>query len=310
MTTDKIPERLAGVADVDLSGQTVLVTGSTSGIGRYAALSFGRLGAEVLVHGRDQAAGQEVLTDLEATAATDSEFFAADFASLDSVKEFAGAVENSVDELDILVNNAGGYFPNGGVTDDGIGYTFGVNHLAPFLLTAELLPAVNRAAGRIVTTASEAHRGASMDFDAIRQPDGTSGFTEYARSKLANILFTRELDRRLCEDESNVRANCLHPGAIPGSGFTRNLPTPIAGFFKLMEVFPDAISSRFINTPAEGAATVVYLGASPSVQEAGGQYFADCSKQTPSNAALDDKTARRLWTESEEMIGRPVEFFQ
>ncbi len=298
MTTRR-PEVIAGVADRDLSDMTVLVTGSTSGIGREAALAFGRLGAEVIVHGRDAEAGQAVCDKLATTAATNAWFLEADFAQLQAVRDMATTIHDRVDELDVLVNNAGGLFPSGGVTADGIAYTFGINHLAPFVLTQELRPELAAAAGRVVTTSSEAHQSVTIDFDALTEPETGTGMIAYSRSKLANILFTRELARRWGDD--NITATCLHPGAIPGSGFARNLPTPLSTIIQAADRLPTRISSAVFDTPVDGAATILYLGVHTAVADASGGYYADCSPATPSSAARDDTAAGRLWRVSEQL---------
>ena len=302
---DDRPEVGADVADVDLSGQTVLVTGSTSGIGRAAALAFGRLGAEVLVHGRDEDAGAAVVAELEATDADGATFFAADFADRSAVHRLAEEVTAHTDELDVLANNAGGYFPNGGTTEDGIAFTFGVNHLAPFVLTADLLPTL-AAEGRVVTTSSLAHRQGGMDFESLRTPETGQGWGEYAQSKLANVLFTRELARRLDAAGRDVTANCFHPGAIPGSGFVRNAPFPIPTLTRALSAVPDPLTRPFVTTVSDGAETLVYLGASPELDTSGG-YFTNCRERRPSLAARDEETARRLWEVSEDLAGVEVD---
>ena len=168
------PETLADVSDVDLSGTHALVTGSTSGIGRETALALGRLGANVMVHGRDESAGQAVVDELT-DLGRDATFTKADFASVDEIQQLAAAVEAWTNELDLLLNNAGGLFRDGQLTDLGVEYTFHVNHLSPYLLTAELLATLTDDA-RIITTASGAHRGVSLDFEAMRSVDSYSGF--------------------------------------------------------------------------------------------------------------------------------------
>lgn len=299
-----LPEVGADVADVDMSGQTVLVTGSTSGIGREAALAFGRLGAEVLVHGRDEERGRAVVAELDGTDADAAAFFAADFADLSAVRGLAEDVAEYADELDVLANNAGGYFPNGGTTEDGIAFTFGVNHLAPFLLSAELLPTLADD-GRVVTTSSLAHRQGSMDFESLRTAETGQGWGEYAQSKLANILFTRELARRLDAAGRDVTANCFHPGAIPESGFVRNAPFPIPMASRALSMVPDPLVRPFVTTVSEGAETLVYLGA--AVADTSGGYFTNCRQRRPSREARDDETARPLWEVSEDLAGAEYE---
>jgi len=284
------PESIAGVADVDCRGLQALVTGSTSGIGRAAALALGRLGADVVVHGRDEAAGAAVVETL-ADVGADAQFVAADFADVEAVRELATVVEETTDQLDLLVNNAGGLFRNGALTDAGVEYTFHVNHLSPYLLTTSLLDHLADDA-RVVTTASDAHRGATLDLDRVRGADPFTGVEAYAHSKLANVLFTRELARRVDAAGSDVTANSLHPGAIPGSGFSRFLPGPLPRLVQSLGVVPG------VPSVADGAAEVLFAGVSPRTADVSGRYFADRRPRSPSMAARDDDAARRLWTES------------
>ncbi|MEZ3116139.1 SDR family NAD(P)-dependent oxidoreductase [Halobaculum sp. MBLA0147] len=289
------PEAAAGVADADLDGTTALVTGSTSGIGREAALALGRLGAEVLVHGRDEAAGEAVVTELEGLGA-DARFLPADFADVGAVRTLADVVSSHVDELDVLANNAGGYFREGRLTDLGVEYTFHVNHLAGYQLTADLLPVLADDA-RVVTTSSAAHRGDQIDLDAVESVDDYSSFGAYQRSKLANVQFTAELGRRFEAASGTRTANCLHPGAIPGSGFFRSLPGPLPRLVKSLGRLP------FVTSPADGAATLVYLAVADRVADTTGRYFADCAPETPADVARDPEAQRRLWERSADLLG-------
>ncbi|RJX42708.1 daunorubicin C-13 ketoreductase [Halonotius aquaticus] len=291
------PAEQAGVADIDCAGQTALVTGSTSGIGRETALALGRLGADVMVHGRDADAARAVVDDLTAMG-VEATFETADFAAVSAVSSLATAVDDWVDDLDILVNNAGGLFRDGRLTDIGVEYTFHVNHLAPYLLTAELLPTLADDA-RIVTTASAAHRGASLDLDAVDSVADYSSFSAYQRSKLANIQFAFELARRLEQSEHGITSNTFHPGAIPGSGFTRFLPGPLSDLASLAGGLP------FVPTPADGAATAVYLAVSPRVASVSGRYFAYCEPTQPSAAARDRAAARQLFERSAALLDIP-----
>lgn len=291
----QFPEARASVADVECTARTALVTGSTSGIGREVALALGRLGAHVVVHGRDRERGQEVVSDFDFFDGT-AEFIAADFAAQSAVRGFAGTVRDSVGAVDILFNNAGGYFRDSELTDDGIEYAFAVNHLAPFLLTHLLAPAMPDD-GRIVTTSSGAHRQGSIDFDNLRTVDSYSGMGAYVQSKLANILFTRELARRVPQS-----ANCFHPGFVPGSDFFRFLPAPVRVPMRAASVIPG-----FGSSVEDGAATALYLGLSEEVAGTSGEYFSTFSTKTPANDARDDTLARRLWEVSEEMVGLSAE---
>ena len=285
----------AGVTDRDLTGSTALVTGSTSGIGQRAALALGALGADVIVHGRDEAAGQRVVDDL-ASHGAEGTFVRADFASVDAVADLAEAVRERTDALDLLVNNAGGYFRDGATTDLGVEYTFHVNHLSSYLLTAELVDLIPDG-GRIVTTASAAHRGGSVDLGTVRSTASYSAMSAYSRSKLANVQFAFELDRRLDRLGRDVTANALHPGAIPGSNFARFLPGPLPRLVGLLGGLP------FVTDVDDGAAALVYLAAAERTADISGRYFDQQTPSTPSTAARDTEAQRRLWTESAAMLG-------
>lgn len=290
------PEVHAGLGDEDLSELTVLVTGSSDGIGREAALALGRLGAHVLVHGRSREKAEAVVGAIEATKGS-ADAYTADFSNLDGVRDLAQTIRSDVDRIDVLANNVGTYFGERQRTDAGVGATITVNHLAPFLLTHRLLPAIPDD-GRIVTTASGAHRGADIDPDSLDNSGPYDGFAEYSRSKLANVLFTRELADRLTERT----ANCFHPGFIPGSGLWRHAPLPVRAFMAVLSVVPEAVTRRVVDTPATGAATLVYLAAAAEIEDVTGAYFADREMRDPSPAARDAETARRLWAWSEDAV--------
>lgn len=284
----------------DLSGRTYLLTGSTSGIGRDAARRLGARGATVLAHSRDVDAGRGVVREVE-DAGGSAAFLRADFASLDAVRDLAAAVREEYDPLDALVNNAGLFTTRARESEDGYELTFAVNHLAPFLLTHELADRLAEG-GRVVTTSSEAHRSGSVDPESIHRPRGSSGWSAYADSKLANVLFIRELARRL---PGGYTANCVHPGVIPGSGFSRGVPFPLNLGWKAMRFVPGMADSV-----ADGGRTLAYLAASPAVADVSGAYFDGTRRTPPSRAARDDRTARRLWTASADLVGvdpeRPV----
>jgi NAD(P)-dependent dehydrogenase (short-subunit alcohol dehydrogenase family) len=288
------PEAKAGVADADLAGTSILVTGSTSGIGREAALAFGRLGADVIVHGRDHDAGQAVVTELEQVGA-EGRFVRADFADVDEVRDLAATVREATDELDVLCHNAGALLRRGELTDLGVEKTFHVNHLSAYLLTAELLDHV-ASEGRIVTTASDAHRGADLDLDSVTSLRGFSAGSAYGRSKLANVQFAFELARRLEFADRNVRSNAFHPGAIPGSGFTRFLPGPLSTGARLLDPLP------FVTSVDEGAAALVYLAVSGDVSDISGRYFDRQDLATATMAARDRDAQRALWEHSAELL--------
>jgi hypothetical protein len=283
---------MAGGAGVDCTGRQVLVTGSTSGIGREAALALGRLGADVIVHGRDPEAGAAVVDDLANTRGS-GEFLQADFADVEAVRSLAASVRSATDELDLLVNNAGGLFREGRLTAIGVEYTFHVNHLSPYLLTAELLDHL-APESRVVTTASAAHRATGLDLDRVTRPEGGSG--AYGHSKLANVLFAAELARRLDAAGHAITSNSLHPGTIPGSGFTRFLPGPVSRVAGALGVVPG------IASVAEGAAEILVPAVSPRTAEVTGRYFGDLQPTPPSDAAQDADAARRLWEHSATLL--------
>ena len=289
------PEEIAGVEGVDCDGVQALVTGSTSGIGRAAALALGRLGADVIVHGRDRTAGDAVVDELEATG-SDARFVRADFADPDSVRDLAATVREATDGLDVLINNAGGFFREGRRTGLGVEYTFHVNHLGPYLLTAELLDHLTDGS-RVVTTASAAHQGSELDLTRVRTVDDYSATWAYGHSKLANILFAAELARRAETLDRSVVSNSIHPGAIPGSGFSRFLPGPLPRVLQALDALP------IVTSVADGAAELLVPAVSPETADVTGQYFADRRPTEPSRAARDATAARRLWEVSADLLG-------
>lgn len=278
----------------------VLVTGATGGIGLQTAKVLAGMGHSVLIHGRNSRKGDAAIREVRAAAAAnvDVRFLRADFGSLAQVRVLAAQVAASVPRLDVLVNNAGcGNFSRT-LTSDGYETTFAVNHLAPFLLTNLLLDKL-KASGpaRIVNVASRAHRGQEIDFDDLMSVRNYRVMRTYGRSKLANILFTRTLAKRLAG--SNVTANCLHPGLIAtGIGQTHALARLV---WKLVVKVRGGISVE------EGARTSVYLASSPEVEGLSGGYYVKCrSAELQTRAdAVTDAVGERLWRVSEELVGLP-----
>ena len=268
-----------------------LVTGATSGIGEATAAGLATLGAHVLVHGRDNEKCERIVQKIKNDTGNDTvEPVCADFSSLAEVRALAKEVNARVSRLDVLVNNAGGSAPKRSLTHDGLEQTFAVNHLAPFLLTNLLLDQLKDSApARIVNVSSALHRMAKIDFDDLQSERRFRGMRAYGRSKLANILFTHSLARRLAG--SGVTANAVHPGGVRtglmGSG-TGLLP-------RLM--------GRFLLSPEEGARTSLYLSTSAEVADVSGQYFVKCAPAKTSPAAFDDDTADRLWQVSAQLTG-------
>ncbi|ERH08484.1 MAG: dehydrogenase [halophilic archaeon J07HX64] len=294
MADSELPEQQADLSAVDLSGKTALVTGSTNGIGRAAALALGRLGATVLVHGRDRSAGQSAVAEIERTAG-EARFLRADLADPAAVSRLAADTRDAVGTLDVLCNNAGGFFRDRGQTTLGVDRAFHVNHLAHFQLTAALLDAIP-AGGRVVTTASVAHRLGALELDSLLDIAGLSPVRAYCRSKLANIQFASELARRLRRVDREVTSNAFHPGIIPDSDFGRALSGPVSGLFDLFSVAPVA------ETTADGAATLVYLAAAPAVADTTGSYFARRREIRPARPARDPETTRRLWEQTADIL--------
>ncbi|MFB6136109.1 MAG: SDR family NAD(P)-dependent oxidoreductase [Halobacteriaceae archaeon] len=300
MTTERA-EVGAGVDGVDLAGATALVTGATSGVGREVALALGRLGARVLVHGRNEERGAAVVAALRET--TTASFHRAEFASLDDVRGLAAAVREESESLDVLVNNAGAHFSEGRLAACGVERTFAVNHLAPFLLTNLLRPALADG-GRVVTVSSEVHRQGALDLDAVESAAGYDGLDAYARSKLANVLFTRELAHRLeGAGDDAATANCCHPGFVPGSGLWREASLPVRAAVGALARLPRPLLERVADTAVTAAETPVYLAAAPDVDGVTGRYFRDREVVEPAAAARDDALAGELWRASAEWTG-------
>ena len=276
-----------------MQGKTVVITGATSGIGEVAAARLAEMGATILFVARDRARAETTLKRLAAKSAAPHRYYEADLSRLAEMKRVGAEIAADSPRIDVLVNNAGAMFSSRNVTADGLEMTFALNHMSYFVLTNALLDKLKASApARIVNTASAAHLGAKLDFDDLQGERNYSGFRAYGRSKLCNILFTRELARRL--QGTGVTANCLHPGFVAtrfgdqsGGMIGRLFP-----FFKL-----------FGRSPDKGGDTIVYLASSPEVASDSGLYFFDRRKTTPSAAAQDDEAARKLWTDSARLAG-------
>jgi retinol dehydrogenase-12 len=278
-----------------LEGRVALVTGATSGIGRATAREIAGMGARTLIVARDPARGQATAEAIREGTGAGVEVLVADLSSREQILGLAAGVRERCGRLDLLVNNAGAIFAARELSVDGVEMTFALNHLAYFLLTLELLPLLaGRPDARVVNVASSAHAAGSIDFDDLQGERRYGMWKAYAQSKLANVLFTRELSRRAAP--SGVATNAVHPGAI-ASGFGRNRP----GFFNRLVT----VGSPFLASPDRGARAAVHVATDPRLAGVTGRYFSGRRERSPARAARDDDTARRLWQISEAMT-RPT----
>ena len=274
-----------------MAGKIVMVTGANSGIGKITALELAKMGATVTMVCRSRDKGEEALREIKESIGGGSfELMVADLSSQSEIRILAEEFQKKHDRLDVLVNNAGVFVRQRSMTRDGIETTFAVNHLAYFLLTSLLLDLLKRSApSRIVNVSSRAHTSATMNFDDLQGEREYGGWRAYCQSKLANILFTNELARRL--EGSGVTVNCLHPGVI-ATGLFRVLP-------KILEL-PLRI---FLSSPETGAETSVYLASSPDVEGVTGKYFIKKRAVASSPESQNAESARRLWEVSERLTG-------
>ena len=279
-----------------MKGKTCLVTGATSGIGLVAAEELARRGAALILVGRDPRRGAAALKRIKSRVpAAQVALRIADLSRFGEIRRLAAELLATAGRIDVLVNNAGAFFDRHALTEDGVERTFALNHMGYFLLTDLLLARLREAApSRIVNVASEAHRGATLDFSDLAGRNGAKGWPAYRRSKLANILFTAELARRL--EGSGVTANCLHPGFVA----TR---FGDAGNSLATRAFIGLAKRVMAITPEEGGRTIVHLAGDPAVAGISGRYFIKSRAAQPSPAAQDAAAARRLWEESARLAG-------
>ncbi len=263
--------------------KTVLITGSTDGIGKQTAFELAKRGWRVIVHGRSEKRCEQTVSSFRSlTGNTEIDFVWADLASFTAIKKMAGEILNRYEQLNVLLNNAGVFEAQKKFSADGIEYTFAVNHLAPFLLSGLLLDRLKQSASaRIVTVSSMAHASA-IDFNYLSRPVSYSGYNAYSVSKLANILFTFRLARKL--NGSGITVNCLHPGVIS----TKLLQ---AGW---------GMGGASVK---EGAKTSIYLVSSPEAERITGHYFSDCHTANPAQIAHDTTAQEQLWRLSEILCG-------
>jgi len=273
-----------------LAGKTAVVTGGTSGIGLEAAVKLATMGADVVLVGRDPTRAETALADVKNRAGSQAvRLLLCDFASLKQIRGLADDILSTCQRVHILVNNAGGVNLSRKLTEDGIERTFAVNHLAPFLLTTLLLDLLKQSApARVVNVSSAVHRSGDLPFDNLQfERNGYGIMRAYSRSKLANVLFSAELARRL--SNTKVTSNALHPGAVATNIWSQApwYTQPVLALGKL-----------FMDRAETGGARVVYLAASPEVEGQSGGYYEKDQKILPSRLARDEALAKRLWEHS------------
>jgi retinol dehydrogenase-14 len=276
-------------------GKYVLVTGGTGGIGKATATGLAALGARVGITGRDQGRAAAAAADIRAATRNHAvDIFAADMSSQAEVRRLAAQVLGTYPRLDVLVNNVGGFWARRHVTADGLEHTFALNHLAPFLLTSLLLDRLTATApARIVTVSSGAHAQGRLDFDDLQGERNYSGQQAYSQSKLANVMFTYQLTRRL--EGTGVTATAAHPGVVATSFGAEDH----AAHWGIMI----RVARPFMKTPSQGALTPVYLASSPEAEGVTGQYFANRKPRASSKASYDTVAAARLWQASAALTG-------
>ena len=278
-----------------MSGKTCLVTGSSQGIGYETAVGLARLGAHVIIvsHNRErcQKAANHIQADYGVEAAR---YYVADLSSQDQIRRLAADIQQDYDRIDALVNNVGGWYSKPQQSTDGIEMTFALNHLSYFLLTGLLLPLLQEStSARIINVSSDAHRQArGIQFDDIEFQQRYRSFAVYAHSKLANVMFTYELARRL--ENTPVTVNALHPGFVK---------TELYRHFGVMTPLIASLAGLLGKSAEQGAQTSIYLASSPEVAGVSGKYFAECELRESSPVSYQVSQAQRLWQVSEEMTG-------
>lgn len=273
--------------------KTALVTGGTGGIGKATAMGLATMGAHVVITGRDTARGESAAREIREATGVRVELLIADLANQSEVRRLAAEALEKLPSIDVLVNNAGGFWNSRHATPDGLERTFAVNHLAPFLLTTLLLERLKESApARVVMVASHAHAQGRIDFDDLQGEKSYSGSRAYNQSKLANVLTTYELARRL--RGSGVTANTLHPGVVSTAfgaddpGRTQRLLVPLL--------------RPFMKDPARGAATSIHVASAPELEQVTGRYFSNSAPKRSKGRTYDEALARRLWTVSADLV--------
>ncbi len=276
-----------------MTGKVCLVTGATSGIGKVTATALASLGAEVVITGRNREKTEATIHQIISETGNETvHYLLADFSDLEQVRELAAQFNRRFSRLDVLVNNAGSFFNTRQETQYGVEKTFLVNHLAPFLLTNLLLDTIiSSSPARIINVSSDAHQYGTLDFDDLCFKRRFVGMKAYARSKLANILFTYESVRRL--GESSITVNALHPGHVATDIWRTN--------FSIVGPALKRVMGLFALTPEEGADNSIYLATSQDVAGVTGKYFVKREPAQSSSLSYDEELAKRLWEVSEDL---------
>jgi NAD(P)-dependent dehydrogenase (short-subunit alcohol dehydrogenase family) len=281
---------------VPIAGRTVLITGATSGIGRATALGLARMGAHLAITGRDRVRTEDAAREIRAGGGR-VDLFIADLSSQTELRELAEQVLQSLSRIHVLINNVGGYFDTRHTTADGLERTFVLNHLAPFLLTNLLLEKLKQSASaRVVTVSSNAHATGRIDFRDLQGEGSYSGARAYSQSKLANVLFSYELARRL--KGTSVTANALQPGMVSTSFGAEDPATVQRIFIPFLR--------PFMKSPAQGAAASIHLASAPELEQVTGRYFANRHAKKSSERSYDQAAAARLWQLSADLVGLPT----
>jgi len=276
-------------------GRTVLVTGGTGGIGKATALGLAAMGARVAITGHDTQRLEAAAQDIRAACHAEVDTFLADLSSQAEVRCLADEVQRALPRVDVLINNAGGFWNTRRVTADGLEHTFALNHLAPFLLTSLLLERLKASpSARVVTVASNAQALGRIDFDDLQGERAYSGARAYNQSKLANVLFTYELARRV--RTTSITANVLHPGVV-NTSFGATDPSGVQRWLV-------PLMRPFMKSPAQGAATSIHLASAPELDRVTAGFFANSKARSSSPRSYDGTTAERLWRESGRLVGQ------
>jgi NAD(P)-dependent dehydrogenase (short-subunit alcohol dehydrogenase family) len=274
-----------------MSQKICVLTGASAGIGKETAFGLAERGFHLVLVCRDRARGEETVREVKArTGSGDVELVLADLSLMREVRRSAEEIRGRHPRIDVLLNNAGAVIAQRQLTEEGLETTFALNHLAYFLLTSLLLEPLRRApSARIINVASNGEKGGTIDLDNLQGEKSYLGLRAYMSSKLANVMYTYALARRLAEEGATITANCLHPGPVAS-----NFAAEGAGVFG---VLVKAVRP-FLITPEKGAQTSIHLASSPEVEGVSGKYFVKCRERRSSRASYDVRTQEQLWDAS------------